>query len=269
MAHRSGPLLKISVAALAFALMTAAGATAFRTPDVQARLTWREGYRDVKLTIVRKGQRFTRELGDTYWRRPKGRVRDLDADGEPEVWVDTYTGGAHCCFETRFFRWAPALGTYVRAFHSWGNVDYRAKNLDGRRHVELVSADDRFAYVFTSFADSLFPLRIWHFDDGRLRSVTRLFPRRVERDATWLWGMYLERRGKADVRGILAAWQADQYLLGREDAGWRALDAARRRGELAGPADPIWPTGVAYLKKLRAFLVKTGYVFQEDVRAMR
>lgn len=260
MAHRGRGLLILAFAALLVGVTAAAaetGQTAGR--DVQARLTWKQGYRDIELTIVRKGQRFTRQIGDTYFGRlPKARVRDLDADGEPEVWVDTYTGGAHCCFETRFFRWAQALETYVRAFHSWGNVNYRAKNLDGRRHVELVTFDDRFAYVFSAFADSLFPVRIWHFDDGRLRNVTRLFPRRVERDARWLWGMYLERRRKADVRGILAAWQADQYLLGRQEAGWRTLELALKRGDLDWP-DGIWPTGVAYLKKLRAFLAQTGY----------
>ena len=32
-------------------------------------------------------------------------VRDLDGDGEPEVILDLYTGGAHCCFVSRFYRW--------------------------------------------------------------------------------------------------------------------------------------------------------------------
>ena len=31
-------------------------------------------------------------------------VRDLDGDGEPEVLVDLYTGGAHCCFYTVILR---------------------------------------------------------------------------------------------------------------------------------------------------------------------
>jgi hypothetical protein len=31
-------------------------------------------------------------------------VRDLDGDGEPEVLVDFYWGGVHCCFYTDVYR---------------------------------------------------------------------------------------------------------------------------------------------------------------------
>jgi hypothetical protein len=60
------------------------------------------------------------------------------------------------------------------------------------------------------------------------------------------------------VRGILAAWLADQYSLGRGRAGWRFLERAERRGELGRKPD-LWPVGKAYLRKLRAFLKTTGY----------
>ena len=59
---------------------------------------------------------------------------------------------------------------------------------------------------------------------------------------------------------MLAAWLADEYLLGREDAGWKKIEAARARGELGPiPGLDIWPQGAKYVKALRAFLVKTGY----------
>src|SRR4051794_1934243 len=32
-----------------------------------------------------------------FGQRPSVRVRDLDADGEPEVLLDLFSGGAHCC----------------------------------------------------------------------------------------------------------------------------------------------------------------------------
>ena len=80
----------------------------------------------------------------------------------------------------------------------------------------------------------------------------------MELDAKGLWRTYLEQRRTDDVRGVLAAWQADQYLLGREDKGWLELERALKRGDLKGP-DGVWPTGRRYLRALRAFLVKTGY----------
>jgi hypothetical protein len=52
------------------------------------------------------------------------------------------------------------------------------------------------------------------------------------------------------VRGVLAAWLADQYLLGRGAAGWSVLRRAERRGEVDR----------AYLRKLRSFLRRTGYI---------
>ncbi|HEU0303487.1 MAG TPA: hypothetical protein VFR32_02795 [Gaiellaceae bacterium] len=230
--------------------------------DVRANVSFQRRdaeFSRVRLTIKRDGTTWRSGfLGKSYFIAPKVRVRDLDADGEPEVWVDRYTGGAHCCLESRFFRWLPRRRAYARTFHGWADVGYRLRNVDRQGAVELVSADARFAYVFTSFADSAFPIRIWEFDRGRLRDVTRRFPARVEADAQAHWRDYLRRRRSGDVRGVLAAWLADQYLLGREDAGWEALTTALRRGDLEGP-NGIWPTGRRYLRELRAFLVKTGY----------
>lgn len=271
MADRRRRVLKVSVVAVALALTAAAGGASRGTPAVQAKLTFEKvgyDYRNVELVIRRGEARFTRRLGRTYFTPPKLHIRDLDADGEREVWVDTYTGGAHCCDESRIFRYVPAVTRYRATYHTWGNVGYRAKNLDGRDSVELVSSDDRFAYVFTDFADSFFPLRLWHFDHGRLVDVTRRFPGQVELDANELWSSYLKRRGTGyDVRGVLAAWLADEYLLGRESEGWKALEAARQRGELEGEA--LWPSGSAYLRALREYLVKLGYAVRVDVRAVR
>ena len=80
----------------------------------------------------------------------------------------------------------------------------------------------------------------------------------MEQDAKRLWRTYSSERRDEDVRGVLAAWQADQYLLGREDAGWLELERALKRGDLQGP-NGFWPTGRRYLEALRSFLVKTGY----------
>jgi hypothetical protein len=115
--------------------------------------------------------------------------------------------------------------------------------------------------VFTAFAASFFPIQLWHAVDGRFLDVTRSFPGLIESDANELLREYEKiRRERADVRGVLAAWVADQYLLGNEDAAWAKLDAAYRRREL-GPRHDLagWPQGRSYVKTLRAFLGKLGY----------
>ena len=86
-----------------------------------------------------------------------------------------------------------------------------------------------------------------------------------------IWREYLrERKDRtSDVRGLLAAWLADEYQLGRADEGWAELRAAYARGELSPPrVDPLWPTGQRYLAVLRRFLVRTGYA-GGSVRATR
>jgi subtilisin-like proprotein convertase family protein len=187
-------------------------------------------------------------------------VRDLDGDGEPEVVLDSYLGAAHCCWYTDVYRYLRRRRVYRPSVGFWGNVSARLVDigLDGR--PEFQTADDRFAYAFTSFAGSSFPIRILRFDHGRFVDVTRRFPRLVRRDAAELYASYRSalRGSFPDVRGILAAWLADEYSLGRGPAGWRVLERAERRGQLGQKPDG-WPVGKAYLRKLRAFLRRTGY----------
>ena len=187
-------------------------------------------------------------------------VRDLDRDGEPEVLVDFYSGGAHCCYYTDVYRYVARSRTYRPTVGYWGDLSPKLGDLGGDGRPEFRTGDDRFAYAFAAFAASAFPIRILRFDHGRFVDVTRRFPRLVQRDAAELYAGYRSQvRSRAyDVRGILAAWLADQYSLGRGRAGWRVLERAERRGELGHKFDG-WPVGKAYLRKLRAFLRRTGY----------
>ena len=262
MAHRGSRALAALAVTAALCAGVAGGATDAVRVSVNAKLTFERKsgeFTKTRLTIRRNTTTWrSRPLGTSFFSRPRLTVRDLDADGEHEVRVDTYTGGAHCCFQTRFFRWLLGREEYGMTFRNWLDAGYRAVNLDRQGAIELLSSDARFGYRFTAFAASPFPVQIWEFDAGRLRDVTRAFPALVERDAKELWRLYQRERRNEDVRGVLAAWQADQYLLGREDAGWLELERALKRGDIDGP-NGFWPTGRRYLKALRAFLVKTDY----------
>lgn len=106
------------------------------------------------------------------------------------------------------------------------------------------------------------PIRLWSYDHGRLRDVTRSYSTLTKRDAAELWDYYLAYRGgRRSVRWVLAAWAADQYMLGRPRAVDRALTRAVRRGYLAfrygdsGPRDPV-----AYIRLIKQFLRETGYI---------
>ena len=238
--------------------------------DVEASLTYREHdgtVTDARLTIARAGVVLVDEpIADAcsacfaLFADPTPlTVRDLDADGEPEVILDTYSGGAHCCTSSHVFRYSPAEDGYVERRFDWGNLSYTIRDLDRDGRPELRSGDDRFAYAFSCYACSFFPPRIFRLEDGGLVDVTREFAGIVRRDANRLWRQYLRLRRdpESDLRGLLAAYAADRALLGELEAAWEQLLVSRARGELDGPQG--WPAGNRYLKELRRFLEQTGY----------
>jgi hypothetical protein len=186
-------------------------------------------------------------------------VADLDGDGEPEVLLDIYTGGAHCCVDTWIYRFNGSSYTGTPA--EWGDVGYTLKDLDGDGVPELRSADDRFAYAFTSYAESWFPPRVWQFRAGRLSDVTRRYPSLAKADAKRILRIYHgKNRRKLDLRGAVAAYVADQYLLGHGSRGWKLVRSAHRQGLLngLGRGDP-WARGARFDRVLRKFLRHNGY----------
>jgi len=185
------------------------------------------------------------------------KFRDLNGDGEPELLLDLYWGGAHCCYWTDIYRYHPTSATYTSAPHFWGDLFYRVRDLDHDPHtLEFVSGDDRFAYAFTSFADSSFPIALWRYADGSLVDITRRFPALIAQDAARQWRGYVSYLHSRGVRGMLGAWAADECLLNRCAAGLARLQSLGARG-LTGPYD----SGAAdrFLTDLRAFLHKQGY----------
>jgi hypothetical protein len=150
----------------------------------------------------------------------------------------------------------------VARAYDWGNAGYRLRDLNGDGRPELVTADNAFAYAFTDYADSVLPIRILSYRQGQMTNVTRRFPALVRKESAQLWTEFLTGRDTEhpESRGILAAWMADQYLLGTQRQGWRTMAKVEAHGELAGrPGDDLWPKNAAYLVKLKRFLIDYGY----------
>ncbi len=188
-------------------------------------------------------------------------LRQLDPDPEPEVLLDVFTGGAHCCLISFVYDFQD--GAYKQIGKRWNDPGYVLRNLDGKERPEFLSGDHRFAFLFTSFAESRFPIQIWRFKGREFRAVTRRFPNAVRKDRGRQLRFYRTlRREKADVRGALAAYQADNYLLGRRTAarGWRVLKRLVRQGKVNAPEQGAsGPYGRAYLRSLQRKLRRFGY----------
>ena len=189
---------------------------------------------------------------------PSLRVVDLDGDGEPEVTFDYYTGGAHCCLWVQVFRLAPGGRSYVRTEHDFADPGYGLKDVDGDGRPEFLSSDPSFAYAFTAFAFSAFPVQLWRMERGALRDVTGDFRSIVRSESARFAREYRRVRHRRDGTeyGVVAAWAADEYRLGHRRAMLRRLRHEVRAGRLRGPGRA---RGLGFVHHLDAFLREHGY----------
>jgi hypothetical protein len=188
-------------------------------------------------------------------------VADLDGDREPEVIVQLYSGGAHCCFFGEIYSYSPATGGYKNFEQNFGGAGYKLRDLNGDGVPELSSFDQRFDEAFTAHAASTEPIQIFDFRSGGLVDVTRSYPALIAKDAGAQLKLYRKyrRRHDFDVRGILAAYVADEYLLGKKSSALKVLTGALQRGELNRPRGTGFPSGRNYVRRLKNFLAKNGY----------
>jgi hypothetical protein len=184
-------------------------------------------------------------------------IRDLNGDGEPEVFVDTYTGGAHCCSSIVVYRFDGT--TYKHLVNYWGNGFYRLKDLDADGKPEFVTDDDRFAYEFSAYAFSYRPLMILDFGSSGFTDVTKAFPKRVLAEIRSIDKLLPDARMGGDPRGLIAARAADMATVGQSAAKIGAyLDREIRRGDAQG--DKLWPRDKKFKTAVLKFLRKTGYL---------
>jgi hypothetical protein len=271
------------VAALAVALGAVFVATAIAAPrphveraqsgDVQAVFTYtwdpaKFHFGKQRLTIKRLGE--TRLAGRLrppprggvnaqpagfFQHRRSVSLTDLDGDGEPEVLVDLYWGGAHCCWYTQIYRYVPATGKYRTNVHVWGDFSYVLADLEHDGRQEIVTRDDRFSYAFASFADSRWPVRILRYRLGKMTVETTAYPSEIRRDATELWHEALARKKPRNNQGIIAAWAADQAMLGHSKRAFATIDRLSRSGRIHGELPRAH-----FERRLRRFLVRTDYL---------
>ncbi|XAY07003.1 hypothetical protein DSM112329_03881 [Paraconexibacter sp. AEG42_29] len=253
-----------------------AGAVAKTSGAVTATLSWKAGQFAVtkpRLTIARGGTvvsdldvsdvcKDCLLVEDTAGNADEVftimHVADLTGDGEPEVSFDTFSNGAHCCTTQRIYAYRPATNSYRRVLSLyWGNVGYEVKDLDGDGTAELSGADDSFAYAFSSYAASAFPPKVLSLSlnaatgKAAVKDITRRFPAMIRSDAARLLKAIRAAKPEEnrEIQGAIAAYVAEQYLLGKGAVGKAEIVRARKRG-LTAPG---------FQTNLLAFLKRTGY----------
>jgi hypothetical protein len=190
-------------------------------------------------------------------------LRDLDADGDPEVIIDLFTGGASCCVLVLAYGFDAASNIYRRAELDTGG-GFVARDLNSDGPIELVGDDFRFRGLFTCGACGPRPIRIWHWTLRRFEVVTTDFPAKIRQHARRMRRFYLRVRRRdeaAFVKGALTPLAADLCLLDQCGRGFRVVRRAIRRGELdrRSPFD-VSPLRGDYLRALKRFLRRTHYL---------
>jgi hypothetical protein len=266
----------IAVAALAPVSVSASSGpvSATMTATGAASGTIITGATGLRLTIARGGAiafgaalrpcRFGCEPDDpTGARFSELKLADLDGDGEAEVLVDRSDGFTPCCtLETAIMRRDPASGTYTEFDRHWGE-SYRVTDLDRDRHAELVTADLRFYQRFAPrVAGFQLPIKVLQLGSAGLVDVTRAHPPQIRRHARSLSRLIRatdaiaegRRAGnrvlaRAGLMPQLAAYAAEERLLGRRAVGDRRIAAEVARGHVTA----------GFRRTVLRFLARMGY----------
>lgn len=185
----------------------------------------------------------------------------LSRSGPPSVVLDLYSGGAHCCSVEQVY--SPANSKAVRmSEHNFGNPGVRLVALGASGSYDFLSANNDFAYAFTDFAASGMPIEIFNFSHGAFHNVTLAFPRLIKKDAAQWMAAFRSQAGThyQDSVGLVAAWAADEDMLGRSVTVARFLATQATAGHLNSALTPTTPRDQKYVVALQRFLRRHGYL---------
>jgi S1-C subfamily serine protease len=153
-------------------------------------------------------------------------LAEIDSSNDtPEILIDAFSGGAHCCTTTVVL---DAAGTT-----DWKTLDLGERDgsgidleeIDSDGEAELILPDNSFLYTFDSYADSAQPILISKITGGVVRDVTREppFHHRLVQE---VHGMEFLAKVQPDLwhsNGFLAAWVAAKNRIGEGTEAWSSM----------------------------------------------
>ena len=198
-------------------------------------------------------------------------IAEMDTSNPyPEVVFSTFTGGAHCCSDTRIVvigadakRWSA-----VKAGAFDGDM-MRAQDLDGDGRYELAHGDDRFLYAFACYACSFSPLRVLRLEGVRMVDVGGE-PRYRRAHQAWLKMLLGFAEPGLDRNGFLAGYVAQKIRLGEGEEAWALmLEHYDRESDWGLETCPAGydqrgackgkTVKLGFPHALKRFLIETGY----------
>ena len=96
----------------------------------------------------------------------------MDKDGVEELILQSFSGGAHCCWDLHIIKLSPKLSKPIDI--SLGNSDVSFKDIDGDGRLEWIMYDDVYSYFLTCFACSPSVEVIANYQEGKLHLRPKL-----------------------------------------------------------------------------------------------
>ena len=202
-------------------------------------------------------------------------VGRFDRNDTHFFYLQSFTGGAHCCNAIQVALIPPQGAVSVVDLGAWdgGPEEEMPKDEDGDGVVDFVQRDNRFLYAFSSYAGSFAPPQILNIVDGQVVDVSsRPSFRRFFRDAMTN-GEEGCREG-FERNGACAGYVAAAARVGQFDEAWRYMLSHYDRSSTWGTEDAC-RVGVdnpdacpaeqrvrfgGYPEALRYYLTEWGYL---------
>ena len=233
-----------------------------------------EGARTATISVLENGVPvFKTERPDLFslFYGPTVHIVEMDGSNDvPEVYISTYTGGAHCCNE---------IDILTKTSSGWNEVDFGfydgdpeallPRDLNGDGLSEIKTFDNRFFYTFASYAGSSAPIQILGFENGEFADITAnsdfewevraglddmgTIPEAGEPRNSWLatYAAYLLTLGEADPL---------DYAVGAHDTSvdWGMIRCTVPEVDYSCPEGKS--QNIGFEAALTEFLTETGYL---------
>lgn len=164
---------------------------------------------------------------------------DLNNDGKKEILIDSYSGGAHCCYTLYTGNFSNEKFILTDSLFL-GNGFYEVKDIDNNGKSELECSNDMFAYAFTNYAETVFPTMVYRYEKGKLIEVTSEYKNLIRNELDKFLkdikeitdaGFKCEEGEETfnteagTVKTVLAAIVADYHSLGEVRKGYELVDS--------------------------------------------
>jgi peptidoglycan hydrolase-like protein with peptidoglycan-binding domain len=248
------------------------------------------GCPDIKATILIGGTTDSAEAGlivgdsnDIGTYAVSARIVRLDPSADqPQVFLTSYSGGAHCCTAGLLVARNRGAWQFISLGELDGDEPWEFLDLNHNGTAQIVGVGQGFDYEFSSYAGSFAPTLVQELHGSELKDVSS--------DLRYHWFILRELKamernfvqgGRTEPNGYYAGWVAQKALLGEFEDGWKTMLANYDQDETTkrcGVDERVWPKNaygsrtcpddeeieVPFPEALALDLVKKGYISQQQ-----